>query len=92
MVDEYEQKHFKGTMLGVPVRYTDAKRPRSIYDRATQQMLEKHPNANLFLCTDNKDVIREYEKRYSKVITRNKWFPKTEGESLYRNKSCPDLI
>jgi len=91
-VDDFKHKHFQGKMLGVHVRYTDAKRPLKFYDQAMNEMLNRHPESTIFLSTDNLSIIREYEKKHKKLITRKKWFPDEDGATLYGHRECPDRL
>jgi len=91
-VDAFKNEHFKGKMLGVHIRYTDAKRPLPSYHKGTEEMLRRHPDANIFLCTDNEKLVHEYRNKYGDVLVREKWFPDKEGATLYRNSDCPDRL
>ncbi len=78
-------------VIGVHVRFTDRKVDLKLYDSPIRRMLEKMPEARIFLATDNMDIKNYFEKKYHKVVYTEKWYPE-ESIALHYNASCPDKI
>jgi hypothetical protein len=79
------------TVIGLHIRYTDMRTNLAHYERALLRLLEREPNAHIFLATDNQEISREYHKRYKNVFSTPKWFP--DGLSpMHRDSTCPDKV
>ena len=62
-----------------------------LFFAAIDRIVAKVPEAVIFLATDNREAQRLVEKRYSKVIATEKWFP-TTGNEMHQNPECSDRL
>ena len=91
-VNTFKDKYFSDKTIGVHIRYTDRKNPYNKYHKIIDKILTKHPQAIIFLATDNQLVERDWRERYiNLVISTEKWFPKNP-ERLHENWDCPDRL
>ena len=65
----------------------------SEYFAAADRALARYRDADIFLSTDNRDVVGWFRGRYgeARVIVTDKWFAQP-GQSLHKNPLCPDGI
>lgn len=89
LIEERKTALWEDKVIGVHVRFTDRKVNLKLYDTPIRRILKKMPRAQIFLATDNTDIIAYFKKNYRKVIYTEKWFPENCG-SLHQNTSCPD--
>lgn len=98
MAEEFRANFFKTQTIGVHIRYTDNTTypthevSLNNYLRIIERMLEENPNANIFLATDSTELLREYQDKYSNILTTAKWYPHKKGEKLHGNSNCPNRI
>ncbi len=78
-------------LMGVHVRLSDKTTTVPLsrcFDRVDGLLAEN----NLFLSTDNRDVLDRFVARYgARVVSADKWYPKP-GESAHQSKDCPDRL
>jgi len=70
-VDAFKKKHFDGCVIGVHVRYTDKIVDLSRVLAALDEVLEKEPDAKIFLASDSQSVTDLFKNRYPNVIARD---------------------
>ncbi|MBF0489369.1 MAG: glycosyltransferase [Candidatus Omnitrophica bacterium] len=98
-VNEFYANNLHGKkIIGVHIRCTDnQKSPRHYIDinkfpSVIQSILKKDPDAFIFLSTDNKRVLGEYQKNYKNIRCTNKFFPDhSEAPIHYRNGTRVDM-
>lgn len=79
------------TVIGVHVRFMDRSISLHHFIRHLDRLLEKVPDATIFLATDNAKVSEQIQKDYRNVVSTAKWFPQT-GISMHQNPECPDKV
>ena len=91
-IDDFRARHWpEEKVIGVHIRHTDRKINHAKYERHLRRFLKRFPDAHIFLATDNRQVSKEYQKRFKKVFSTPKWFP--EGmASMHQNIDCPDKV
>ncbi len=83
--------------IAVHMRLTEEsiKQKGKIYLRQYFQKIEEirreNDITNIFLATDNTDLIKSFRKKYDNVITREKWMGEA-GQSIHLNTACPDRL
>lgn len=96
-VTNFRKDYFKGNVIGVHIRYTDnfnfiiEKTKLEEYFYIIDNILKDKPNSTIFLATDSKNVLDEFKKRYSNVVSTDKPYPSTPGTPMhyyvgYKNK------
>jgi hypothetical protein len=90
-VDAFARLNFTRPTIGVHIRYTDRKTSLSAFFRAVEKMKAKWADANIFLSTDNSDVIAAFTARFGKPVQPEKWFPPA-GVAMHQNPVCPDRL
>jgi len=88
-----------GPTIGVHYRLTDeAARARSVptrarYHAAVASRLQRHPDARIFLATDNRNVQQDFVTTYGaeRVFWIDKWLP-SAGAPIHMNSDCPDGV
>jgi hypothetical protein len=99
-IDQTIEAHFgAGPTVGVHYRLTiEAAQARSIptprqYHTAVSSLLNRHPDARIFLATDNRNVQREFVETYGakRVFWIDKWLP-SAGAPIHMNADCPDGV
>lgn len=88
-IDAFKATHFTGTTIGVHVRYTDMKSPYTDYPEIIDPLMARHPNAVLFLSSDNKTVQSFFESRYPRVVATEKWLSDQE-KPIHMSRECPE--
>jgi hypothetical protein len=88
-VDRFRAAYFKGTMVGVHVRYTDHRANLWMILKQLDALLSREIGARIFLATDNAEIRRLFERTYGDVVTTEHWYPRP-GHNAHRNWSCPD--
>ncbi len=90
-VDAFKAAHFSDVTIGLHIRYSDRKNSFAAYPRIVDKLLSRHPDAGIFLATDNKDVEQFFQTRYRAVIVTKKWVP-APGVPIHRTRECPDKL
>lgn len=90
-VDDFRARHFAEVNIGLHIRHSDRRNSFEHYPLLVDQLLHKHPSANIFLATDNQNVEEEFRRRYPGLTVRPKWFA-TPGTPLHLTRSCPDRL
>jgi hypothetical protein len=88
-VDRFRAAYFKGTMVGVHVRYTDHRANLWMILEQLDALLSREIGARIFLATDNAEIRRLFERTYGEVVTTEHWYPRP-GHNAHSNWSCPD--
>jgi hypothetical protein len=88
-IDVFQKLHYGNPTIGIHVRYSDRKTNLSAYKAKVEKVLSVEPNATIFLATDNRQVLEDYQGRYSKVISTPKWYPDS-SETMHYGASCPN--
>ena len=91
-VDDFKKRYFNGWVLGIHVRYTDRKIPLRLYSKTINTLLNKYPNAKIFLSTDNREITDEYRKKYGDILTTKKWYRSMGNFGRDFHAGCPDRI
>lgn len=99
-IDQTVAAHFgEGPTIGVHYRLTDeAERARSVptrgqYHAAVDAQLQRHPDARVFLATDNRNVQQDFVDTFGdeRVFWIEKWLP-SAGAPIHMNSACPDGV
>jgi hypothetical protein len=89
-VNTFKKNNFGKKTIGVHIRYTDRKNPFDKYPKIINNIIDKYPQAIIFLATDNKVVELFFREMYKDiVVTAEKWYPES-SERLHENWDCPD--
>jgi hypothetical protein len=88
-IDEFRDANFSDVNIGLHIRYTDRKNSFDQYPVLVDKIMRKHPNATVFLATDNKTVEKTFRDRYARVAVTEKWSAEP-GTPLHRTRACPD--
>lgn len=98
VVDAFCAAHFRDVMIGVHVRRTYEKggETRHVNDhqyfKAIDIILNKNPEAGVFLATDNWEVEAAFRQRYPHLVTTRKWLPENAGEALHFAKDVQNKM
>lgn len=88
-IADFKARYWQPPVIGVHIRHTDLRANLARYERQLRRMLERVPNACIFLATDNREVNEDYRKQFKNVISTPKWFP-DEMSSMHQNPDCSD--
>lgn len=89
-IDAFKQQNFQNKQtIGIHIRKSDRVVNYAWYKQALADHVQRHPDAHIFLATDNRDVENDIKKHYPNVSTLDKWLP-TPGARAHANKDCPD--
>lgn len=91
-VDNFKRSHFTGRTVGVHIRYTDHRTALWATLDALHQILNSDPKCRIFLCTDNIQIKRLFEKKYPQVISTPHWYTSIPGLPLHCAAARPDPI
>jgi hypothetical protein len=88
-VEEFKATHWPGTVIGLHIRHSDRRTELAKYERCLHHVLRRHPDAHIFLATDNSQVQQDYARRYENLFSTPKWYP--DGmDSMHQNAQCCD--
>lgn len=93
--EKFRAEFFRDRVIGLHIRNADdvshftKMAPLERYSYALERLIEKEPNALIFLATDNQGILTSYRAIYKNVIATNKWFPPL-AERMYNNMHCLD--
>lgn len=91
-VKDYADEKFGDYTIGVHVRQTDMIIPIEDLIKRVRRLLQKNPEATIFLATDSAKVIQQFNKKFPRVCTTDKWMPES-GQRLHQNwEECPDRL
>ena len=90
-MDAFTQAEWPDHVIGVHVRYSDLTANLEKTEKAVRRMVAEHPDAAIFLATDNKDIEDDYRSKFKSVLTTPKWFP-TDGKPLHQHEHCEDPV
>ncbi|MFZ1575533.1 MAG: nodulation protein NodZ [Chromatiaceae bacterium] len=96
-VAAFRERHFTRPMMGVHVRKTFEKGGAGkqvndeSYPRAIAAVRRRHPEAGIFLATDNADMVGMIGRRFPGLVTRPKWFP-TAGQPIHFTPEGPERL
>ncbi len=100
-VDEFRRRRFGPLAIGVHIRQTDNMLGNRVltkgmlfsdFDAPLAEGTAAHPEATLFVSTDNRAVLEAVLARYPKAVSREKWYPDRPGEAIHGHKDCPDKL
>jgi hypothetical protein len=80
----FRAAHMPGKSIGVHVRFSDRKNAYDVCFKHVQAFLKEHPDAVVFLATDNQKVETDFKARFPRVAVSEKWFPPA-GVPIHRN-------
>jgi hypothetical protein len=95
----FQRQYFSDNVIGVHVRYTDNRQgvyaqwvghPEA-YFSVIEDLLRKSGHSQIFLCTDNYEIVEMFRRRFPGIIVREKFFP-PEGQAIHFFKECPDKV
>ncbi|MEM9944790.1 MAG: hypothetical protein AAF810_01820 [Cyanobacteria bacterium P01_D01_bin.36] len=90
-LEAFKAVHMQGhKFIGIHIRQSDKSISYGWYKKALSEHVERHPDAHIFLATDNRDVEREIDGLYDNVVVLDKWLP-APGVAVHKNIECPDL-
>jgi hypothetical protein len=89
-VDEFAARELGEVNIGLHIRYSDRKNSFEQYPLLVDRIVRRHPNATIFLATDNRDVEAQFRQRYQRVAVTQKWYP-PPGVPLHRTPT-PDKL
>ncbi|MFC7339388.1 nodulation protein NodZ [Haloferula chungangensis] len=88
-VDTFSERY--GELIGVHVRHSDKKSGQPV-EQCFERIDELNSLNQIFLATDNVEVLEEFERRYGgRIVTTSKWYPEA-GRSAHKNETCPDRL
>jgi len=90
-VAQFKRRHFTGPTVGVHIRYSDYRTALFTLIRRLNELLRSHPDLTIFLASDSADVTQMIRRVYPRVVTTEHWFAQP-GESIHKNRSCPDKL
>ncbi len=96
-VESFRDRHFTRPMIGVHVRKTFEKGGAGkqvndeSYPRAIAAVRRRHPEAGVFLATDNADMVGMLGRHFPGLVTRPKWFP-VAGQPIHFAHDGPDRL
>jgi hypothetical protein len=74
-VDAFRRERCPGPTVGVHVRWSDHRsRLRPTLARL-DKLLRRRPELGVFLATDGREIRTLFEARYSRVASRDHWYP-----------------
>ena len=85
LIENFKQCNFSQYNIGVHIRYSDRKNSYKHYPKIINRILKKHPDSNIFLSTDNRDVEKEFKYLFKNITITKKWLPEP-GTPVHRNK------
>ncbi len=97
LVAQFRREYFRSPMIGIHVRRTaeQGSRDKGIafekYHHVIAKIRGRHPNAGLFLATDNAQVLKTFSERYGDLITLAKRLP-AAGEALHLSAAREDRL
>jgi hypothetical protein len=91
-VDDYVTSNFKGDyIVGVHIRGTDAasgfesrtsaKIEQYIYE--VEKQLSAHPNARIFLATDDQRIVQTFSKHFGEILILRECIRSSNGDSIH---------
>lgn len=90
-IESFRSENFKDQpTIGIHIRRSDKAISYPWYKKALGEHVDRYPDAQIFLATDNSDVESEISNLYPNVSMVEKWLP-APGEPAHRNRQCPDL-
>lgn len=89
-VDQLKDNFFGKKTVGVHVRYTDHRTHVWTVLKRLNALLERAPDLQIFLSTDNIQIKNMFEDGYPGVITTPHWYPSTPGLRIHSNPNHPD--
>jgi hypothetical protein len=87
-VGAFKARHFSANTVGVHVRYTDHRVSLRRILRQLDVVLTREPGIQIFLATDNVQIVRMFQSAYPNVLTTSHWYPKP-GDRIHDNAVCP---
>jgi hypothetical protein len=81
-VDAFKASHFRGRTVGLHVRYTDLRVSLRRMLRILDGLLDREPDLQIFLATDNQRVATIIADAYENVVTLPHWFAE-HGRGLH---------
>jgi hypothetical protein len=91
-VEQFKREHFDERMVGVHIRYSDHRTALWTTLKAVRQLLGHDPARRIFLCTDNMEIKRLFERKYQQVVSTPHWYAPTPGDPLHCAAQRPDPI
>jgi hypothetical protein len=88
-ISSFKSKYWREKVIGVHIRYTDRKINIDKYQKPLKYFLEKYPSAYIFLCTDNKQILKYFEEEYDRLFWLEKWYPE-DNKTMHQNDKCPN--
>jgi hypothetical protein len=88
-VNRFRDDHFSGSTVGVHVRYSDHRVSLLRLLRPLDALLAREPGLQIFLATDNAQVVRVFQDAYPSVVTLPHWYPEP-GRQIHFGTLCPD--
>ena len=88
---DFKARYWQRPVIGVHIRHTDLRSNLVQHERYLKRILERVPDAHIFLATDNRQVNEDYRRQFKNVISTQKWFPDEES-SMHQNPTCSDRI
>jgi len=89
---QFKNKFFGTRVVGLHIRYADKKVPIKAMLKKLDRLIERDSELQIFLATDNIDIKNYVEKKYSKVISTDKWYP-PPGKTMHNQFSIDhDMI
>lgn len=92
-VDSFAVKYNLGGAVGLHVRYTD-KKPTEQLDRLIENLRANYSGRNIFLATDNAEVLDLLTNQGFQIISTEKFLPEDANEGLHQyalRNNRPDL-
>jgi hypothetical protein len=90
-VDQFKSNHFHSRTVGVHVRYSDHRTRIFAIVKQLNALLERERDLQIFLATDNLEILKMFERNYSGVIATPHWYG-LPGSAIHNNPASPSRI
>ena len=95
VVSAFKERAFCTPMIGVQIRHGNGERgfrPPDLgwFHAQIADLRAANGGLGIFLATDSRSVLEQFQTRYPDVASTEKWYPEQGAGPLHQNPSCPD--
>jgi hypothetical protein len=90
-VESFRAAAFRTPVIGIHARFTDRQCRLPAIARRLSKLLKRHPDAMIFLATDNLELQRRFQSEFANVKAIPKWFSPAGG-SIHRSGLALDRM
>ena len=91
-VDRFKEHNFTKRTIGVHIRYSDYRTALWPTLKAVYELIDFDPTCRIFVCTDNIQIKRLFERQFRNVVSTSHWFPSTPGLPLHYDMNRPNPL